>query len=241
MKTFSNHSITFIIFILTIVFAQTDLKAQSLTWLGVQNNPASNGYDISDDGTVVVGNTGSTGASRWTQSGGWQTLGEFPGQTTGASVARAGNSDCNVIVGVSSLESSGSSPIKIFRWTPGGGMQDIIPSLFNAQAFDISDDGNVVVGNAGFYSGQNGFPLKWTVSGGVEDLSSILGSQSVVRGVNDDGSVLVGNISVNGNNKPFRLIGTTLEILEIPGYPTGVAQGVSSDGTTTMGYVYRLW
>lgn len=205
-------------------------------------------HGVSSDGTVVVGRVeDSGGAFRWTQSGGFEILGDYSGLAYGVSgdgsvvvghayvhdfisqvwkgdsviqpapgvgFAAAASADGVVVVGVD----GGSG----FRWTESEGVTHKYPGW----AWDISDDGSVVVG-AGFY---------WTESGGLETLDG------TAYGVSADGLVAVGQSSggafIWDQTNRMRDIKGLLEIggLDLSGWTLSRANAIASDGLTVVGY-----
>ncbi len=101
--------------------------------------------DLSNDGTTVVGDSGSE-AFRWTSSGGIQGLGDLPGGGFFSDVY-AVSGDGTVAAGRSQVS---LGLVEAFRWTPGSGMVGlgILPSSISddSQARFVSEDGSVVVG-----------------------------------------------------------------------------------------------
>jgi probable HAF family extracellular repeat protein len=167
-------------------------------------------WDVSSDGSVVVGLTNSGEAFRWTITTGVQVL--------GAGQARGISANGSVIVG--------SSNDRAFRWVAGAGMQDIGPRDFNmSEAYSVSADGSVVVGDAGGafrWTVATGFQyigsgtawdvsadgsvvvgsslegaFRWTAATGVQYLGTLLGSSgSSAFAVSGDGSIVVGRASI---------------------------------------------
>lgn len=139
-------------------------------------------WDISDDGSVIVGTSGSQ-AVRWTESGGVETLGIGTG--TGALGVSA---DGSVIAGVHGNQA--------FRWTETGGEQllgDLPGGGFESTAWGISADGNTVVGYSSSAGGREVF--RWTEAGGMQGLGDLPGGDFIswnYGGVSGDGSVVVG-------------------------------------------------
>ena len=211
-----------------------NLSAQTLTWIG-----GNGAFDVSDDGTVVAGifttvpGTGIVHAFRWTAGGGIQDLGTLPG--TERSIVTAMNSDGSVIVGWCYNQVGGS---KAYRWTLGGGMQELIPGVYSSRVVDISADGTVIVGNFTATASSIGVPFRWSLSGGVEDLSPYTGTNAVLTGVSDDGSVITGNRYNSGGPDAFKLTGTSLELPSIPGYEDIYARGISGDGLVSFGHMF---
>jgi probable HAF family extracellular repeat protein len=127
--------------------------SQSLTWLGVlPNGLYSYAYDVSADGSVVVGTAVNSAwqgrAFRWTASGGMQNLGTLGGHDSWAYGVSA---DGSVVVG---WAENAARYNRAFRWTASGGMEDLSTTyaslLTNGsvlwQARAISPDGRYIVG-----------------------------------------------------------------------------------------------
>ncbi|HVH07999.1 MAG TPA: autotransporter domain-containing protein, partial [Myxococcota bacterium] len=92
---------------------------------------------VSADGTWVVGTSGSK-AFRWSASTGLQEIGN--GTANGVS------DDGSVVVGGSDFGSGAEA----YRWTAGAGMAplgDLAGGTFASEAFAVSGDGSIVVGN----------------------------------------------------------------------------------------------
>jgi probable HAF family extracellular repeat protein len=157
-------------------------------------------YGIDDTGNIIVGNSTSalgTRAYRWVNGVGMQDLGVLAGQTGSGAIGV--NSDGSVVVG--------GSGTRAFRWTPAGGMQDI--GQFSAYA--VSGNGLVVGGSQG-----GAGAVVWTPNGGLKNLgtwlptlgTNLTGWQlSEVRGINADGTVVVGNGTFNGQPRGFVIQG----------------------------------
>jgi len=148
--------------------AATPAAASSFTGLGTLpgGGPRSMAYDVSDDGTTVVGwsrspNFGSVEAFRWTAGGGMVGLGDLPGGTF-YSEASGVSADGGTVVG----ESSG----KAFLWTSGSmrPLVEVPPGVINpwsnTSASDITPDSRTVVGWGFSSSGAEAF--RWTSGGG---------------------------------------------------------------------------
>jgi probable HAF family extracellular repeat protein len=116
---------------------------------------------ISSDGTVIVGESNSASGSeafRWTAAGGMQGLGHVQPGNQGR--ARAVSADGSVIVG-----QDGAA----FYWTEAGGMRSLVDVLTSeyglgpqlagwslTEAWDISDDGRVIIGYGTSPTGDSG-------------------------------------------------------------------------------------
>jgi len=188
----------------------------------------SHAYDVSDDGSVVVGysngdrvlNNGYQ-AFRWTASTGMVPL--------GASSACGVSADGTVVVG-------GSDSNEAYRWTAAGGvvsLGDLPGGNINSSAYDVSADGSTVVGYGSTAEGK--VAIRWTQPTGMVQLA---GWQSDAQAVSADGSVVVGHYVTSGKGRPFRWTQTT-GVVDLGQLPIGSyyasAYGVSSDGAVVVG------
>jgi len=128
-------------------------------------------YDISGDGSVVVGMTrtdsGHPEAFRWTESEGMQLLGDLPGGNT-FSRATATSADGSIVVGWSGTNVGSSvGYYDAFIWDSEHVMRNLTEVLRSQYALDlpifalgaakgISDDGLTIAGNMG--------PIGWVVT-----------------------------------------------------------------------------
>lgn len=152
----------------TVGFAEGSGGVRAVRWLGDSTTPQDMGLPpgltgftearhVSGDGQVVVGvwgNGAENEAFRWTLSGGYQLLGDFPGGLRD-SVATATNADGSVIVGTGNP--GDDVPDEPFYWTAARGLRPFTDVLTEAgidfsawQRFvelrDLSDDGLVIGG-----------------------------------------------------------------------------------------------
>jgi len=183
---------------------------------------------ISGNGQVLVGGSPGTGsiAFRWSQSGGVQTLGTLPGFTDADAIDA--NFDGSVVVGTNSFNGAGTK--QAYRWTPSGGMQGL---GLNTTAYGVSGNGNVVIGEFG--SAPQGFI--WTQAGGRQNLIGLPGGTgaTLARGINFDGSIIVGRSGPSTNLPTMWINGVPVELnsnLTSGGF---TPNGVSDDGTVVVG------
>jgi len=216
--------------------------------VGLGNLPDSHAYDVSADGSVVVGDSDAGEfqgeATLWTSDGSRVGLGYLTGFAT-VSVARGVSDDGSVVVGFSS-----SFPdYEAFRWTSEDGMVGLghLPGGDDNVAYDVSADGSVVVGRSHSASGYEAF--RWTSEDGMVGLGHLPGgSSSQALGVSADGSVIVGtgNSASSPPDEAFRwtsedgmqsvgLILTTAGV-DLTGWTLKRATGVSADGNTIVGW-----
>ncbi len=204
-------------------------RSQSFEGLGTlasHGGGGSSAHGVSDDGAVVAGYSSAgfssdlpSQAIRWT--GGVMTgLGslreEYP------SYAWAVSGDGSTVVG-----QSRSSGVAAFRWTTGGGMEQLDGcGTWCTKAFGVSANGAVVVGS--YNDGRVGsatMAFRWT--GGVSLLPSLReGARTEATAVSADGSVVVGVSDAQialWQNGALTALGP------------GSAFGVSADGTIVVG------
>ncbi len=229
-KQLFRHSLVrfmFLVFSISI-FLVCDLFAQQPTfnWLGNLGGNFSRAFGVSANGSVVVGVSNTSNyeerAFRWTLANGMENLGTLGGNQ---SVANTVSADGSIIVGYS----RDANDIKrAFIWTAATGMQDLGAGDWT-DAVAISSDGSVIVVN----NGMDGFAYRWT-SGGMENLGTLGGNQTIAYDISADGSVIVGFSYVSaGDPYAFRWVsGSGIQQI---GTFYSFARGVSADGNTVTG------
>ena len=170
--------------------------------VGLGNLPDSHAYDVSADGSVVVGDSDAGEfqgeATLWTSDGSRVGLGYLTGFAT-VSVARGVSDDGSVVVGFSS-----SFPdYEAFRWTSEDGMVGLghLPGGSSSQALGVSADGSVIVGTGNSASSPPDEAFRWTSEDGMQSVGLILTTAGVdltgwtlkrATGVSADGNTIVG-------------------------------------------------
>jgi len=166
-------------------------------------------YDVSADGRVIVGESRSEEggqAFRWTSAEGAVPLGFLPGATEQfRSAAHGISADGSVIVGTSVEEFGGD---QAFRWTAAEGMQPI-PFLYGGQlhgiAYDVSDDGRIVVGTSTMIYPEDGFmfhhrhAFRWTAETGTVDMHPAQFEEkgaSAALAITGDGRKIIGEMEI---------------------------------------------
>ena len=147
---------------------------------GLEDLGSFSSRGISSDGQVVVGNNAH--AVRWTPTGGIQDLGTVDGTESTVpgtqSFADDASGNGSVVVG-QSRDRDGFW--KAFRWTAASGMRDI-GTLGGpmAAAYNVSDDGSVLVGRA-LTSGNSASDraFRWTPKRGMQNLQQLLQNAGV--------------------------------------------------------------
>jgi len=204
-------------------------------------------YDVSADGSVVVGNgqspasDGNFEAFRWTASDGIVGLGDFPGGSYFASSGQAVTPDGLLIAG-SGYSTSGEEAM---YWTEASGMVglgDLPGGMFSSSALAVSADGRVIVGS-GWTDRSPLEAFRWTQEEGMVSLGLPPGAaagDSWAEGVSADGSVVVGNSDNFTTNQyeGFRWTADTgMQLLgDLPGgEDSSEAVGISADGSIVVG------
>ncbi len=161
--------------------------------------PGLSAVAVSDDGSTVIGDipdptgVGTEVAGRWTAAGGWQNLGQLP--NAGACPSRSNSyeisADGSTVVGLSWDGCSGRG----FVWTDGTGMLEL-ENLGNGsnRASVVSADGTII---GGFAQGSfSRTPAVWSNDTSGELLDPPNGDAvGEIRGIRDDGSVLLGSFA----------------------------------------------
>jgi len=185
-------------------------------------------WDISNDGTTIVGET-TGGGFRWTTSG------EFDSSL--GRQARAVSGDGSVVVGSTGFDYTGTA----FQWTESGGLQ----LLSGVIAMGVSPDGNAVVGYR--LTGATGFqPFLWTPTGGLKGLGHLPGGTgAVAHDVSADGRVVVGFETPAYSTEAFiwdesHGMRSIRQVLTSSGLNLGYwrltdAYGISDDGNVIVG------
>ena len=238
MKLKSQLIFTLIIFITISI----RINSQSFTWLGTLGGDESEAFAVSNDGSIVVGESKNSNdedrAFRWTVSGGMQTL---SGTSNIESMASSISSDGTIIVGTTEDEFGTE---KAFRWTETNSLEYLTQlggdPFIESDAQGISADGSRIVGQIQNTSGEyRGFI--WAESFGMKELDVLIGgdSTSLVNSIDGDGSLLVGwSSDENYNQRPVDwrdYISNAMPIPVISG--NGVAEAISENGTYAVGRI----
>ncbi len=197
-------------------------------------------YDISDDGSTVVGQSASSHgprAFRWTLSGGMVGLGDLmEGGFNSSALSVSANG--SVVVGTG-LSASG---YEAFRWTQSeamiglGFLQTGAYISSSSSASGVSADGSVIVGSAGKSVAPTPEAFRWTHAGGMVGLGDPLGGTgSQAIDVSADGSVVVGQAS--GLAFRWTQEGGMVSLGFLRGTGSGgAAFGVSANGSIVVGF-----
>ena len=205
----------------------------------------SSGYNISEDGSTVVGSAyveptpGEPGlavhATAWTQTDGLVDLGSLYTNINRSTRANAISGDGNVIVGWQDFNGPWKSavwrkdangnwlPNEYLLVDPNGDPTDEFNQLGECSA--ISADGNWI-GGRGDYA-NNGEPWIWSEASGYTSLGTLApGSTGNVTGINHDGSIVIGYFQIGPFDPNVPFIWTA----------TGGLQEFNEFVTETLGY-----
>jgi probable HAF family extracellular repeat protein len=205
----------------------------------------SSAYDVSLDGTTVVGNTSRLGFV-WKESTGSVTL---PGVNGIVSSAAEGVSSDGMIVAGSVYTLPWEHGQETCRWTLVEGqwvpetLGDLAGGEYRSYGRSMSPDGNVIVGLASSALGPEA--CRWTLTEGtwvLKGLGDLAGGnyQSEAYGCSADGSVVIGQGSSTAGPRAFRWTSATgMKDLGVVGrLKWSVAWGCSGDGSVVVGTSY---
>ncbi len=171
--------------------------------------PLHAAYDINDS-NLAVGSYGGVAYQVNVITSASTSMGSLGGTMAGSALA---NNNAGAAVGFSSAASS-SNFRHAFRWTSGGGMQDIHPVVLGATsesfAHDINSAGVVVGKFHGTGTGSNGHAFIYNPASGMwRDLNTWLPSGSgwvleSAEGISD-GNCVVGRGKRNGQTEGFKM------------------------------------
>lgn len=212
-------------------------------------------WDINHDGSVIVGGrqfiiepfVSGYVASRWTESGGFQTIIEEGDPRFWSSMATGVSADGNVVVGHGfGWEGGTDGPERSFRWTPGGGLE-ILPGSGDVVANAVSSDGSRIVGTAYLDDGRR-HNVMWH-DGRIIDIGLTVTGSGQPQVVSNSGMILLDtrNFSRNANVwTPAMSAAMPLPDyiesfgIDVPdGWVLFEAVGVSDDGRTIAGSARR--
>jgi len=183
----------------------------------------------------------------WSQPLTW--LGTLGGDISSAHDVSA---DGSVVVGVARDSNGFYRP---FRWTPGGGMQDLgTLGGRHGEAVRVSPNGATIMGTASTVnssasaditsvgllslSGDHRMhPFRWTQGSGMQNLGTFGGCCGWATGVSADDGVVVGwAMNASGNPRAFRWENNQMRDLGTLGGARSSAWGVSANGRVVVGW-----
>jgi len=204
----------------------------------------SEAFDVSLDGTTVIGNTSQLGFV-WKESTGSVAL---PGVVGIASAGEGVSSDGMIIAG-SVYTQPNYQGQETCRWTLVEGqwvpqpLGDLAGGEYRSYGRSMSPDGNVIVGRAGSSLGAEA--CRWMLADGtwiLQGLGDLAGGnyQSEAYGCSVNGSVVIGQGSSTAGRRAFRWTSATgMKDLGVVGrLKWSVAWGCSGDGSVVVGTSY---
>ena len=201
-------------------------------------------FDVSDDGSVVVGRSRTTDfgdeAFRWTQATGMVRMADQAGgHFNSIGTAYGVSADGSVIVGVGRLTPPGTfGGTEAFRWTEAGGfvgLGDLPGGVHFSVAKGVSADGAIIAGSSS-EDGPLAQPIEHTVrwsSGTMANLGGLGGAYSYPGAMSGDGSTIIGISDV----KEYRWTQATgmVALTAGDGFTTARFLGLSHDGSVMVG------
>jgi probable HAF family extracellular repeat protein len=195
-------------------------------------------WDVSADGTTVVGISGPL-AFHWTETTGMVGL---PGSSHGNSVGDGVSADGAIAAGIVYSELGREA----CRWTRIEGnwvpefLGDLAGGFYDSLGYGMSYDGNVVVGQASSAKGNEA--CRWTLVEGTwvpQGLGDLPGGTfgSEAYGCSADGSVVVGDSAIKNGWRAFRWTEATgmVDLGVVSRRKWGAAYGCSGDGFVVVG------
>lgn len=221
------------ILVAALVAGFSSLAHAQVTFMGLGPDTGF-AYSVSDDGSVVVGQSPSL-AYRWTQGTGSVSLGTLPGSPNSVAISVSG--DGSVVAGYL----TGGSALHPVRWTQATGLTDLggLPGASGTNATAVSRDGTTIVGTGSYPApGYDVQAFRWTESTGLVGLGTLGGNYSDAFAVSADGSHIVGGSTLaNGRERAFLWTsGSGMTSLGTLHGDTTVATAINSDGSIIIGF-----
>ena len=153
-------------------------------------------------------------------------LGDLPGGAV-ESRARDISDDGSVVVGLGEVADGSDA----FRWNRETGMSGLgaITAFNNVR---VSSDGSTIITYTG--AGSSGRPVRWTEQDGLLPLPFV-GFDAYARGINGDGSIVVGQFDNHTGVRWSESTGFDSEVLFGSALERRVAWDVSDDGSVILG------
>ena len=226
----------------TLITAPSAL-GQSFTMIGKASNAIeSRGRAVSANGSTVVGTSyrdpspAFSAGFRWTSGTGRVDEGTSP-ELTRFNTFNAVSSDGSVVAGYGASGSNSHA----MRYAGPGTYRDlgVVTGHNNSEAFGLSADGSIVVGQSTFYDTRGNLlassAFRWTESGGMQALTN---TYSAAYGVSGDGNTVVGEIRDLSGINAFRWTAASgLQVLPRAAgtFQNATANAISADGSTIVG------
>ncbi len=204
-------------------------------------------FDTNHDGSVIVGWSYIDAYGPW-QAFKWTAPGPLVAFNTPKSYANATNPDGSVAVG---QYLNSADHMRAVRWVGSEELELGTLGGHESRAYDLSDDGSVVVGFSGKTMAPTDAPThayRWTAGGGLEDLGTLGGKHSYAYRVSRDGNIVFGNsVLPPPGNEAHAFMWTRYggmqdlhDVLEskgvdLDGWQLTSVGNLSSDGTSLVG------
>lgn len=177
---------------------------------------------------VVGADSNTQHAFLWSQSTGIQDLGTLGGCCSGAFAI----SNQSVVVGWSEAASGAGNA---FSWTQAAGMQPLSTGkgrFSNTSAYAVNNQGFVVGGGNVVSSAFAQHALLWAPTGGVIDLGSLGGIDSIALDINRSNQVVGWSLTRSGATHPFLWARTTgmQDLGILSGFFSCSATGINNQG-----------
>lgn len=197
----------------------------------------TNGYisGLSNNGLITTSFDFGGGAFYSAQPGNTVSLGTFNSYNRLYSTGISGNGQVAIGHGGDTMN---YTITEAYSWTASNGFVGLgfLSGGNSSQAYGISYDGSVIVGT-GNSSNFVSEAFIWTSGTGMVGLGTLDGTgQSQANAVSGDGSIIVGSSNIGYNIEAFRWTTETGMVSISPGYSSN-AYGISSDGSTIVGYL----
>jgi probable HAF family extracellular repeat protein len=169
----------------------------------ITDTRGASGINAADQ--VVGADTNAQHAFLWSQNTGMQDLGTLGGCCSGAFAIN----DRSVVVGWSEAATGAG---EAFSWTQAAGMLPLSTGkgkFSNTIAYAVNNQGFIVGGGNVVSSALTQHALLWTPSGGMMDLGSLGGTNSMALGINRSNQVVGWSLTSSGETHPFLWTRTT--------------------------------
>ena len=220
-------------------------RAGALQYLGSTGAEHTYAQNISDDGSVVIGEDYNVTGYRWTQARGFEGIHgtDIPWDLTPDGSIIVGQSTSTALTPEDALFNGGAS-----RWTAVEGTTVLGNLLGGGQTVSsqaITPDGKVIVGFGYRDAGGRPEAFRWTQETGAIGLGDLPGGEEMSQAlaVSPDGSIVVGYGTAETGQQPFRWtaatgmqgLGHLSGHVDSP-YADSTATSIAPDGSFVLGH-----
>jgi probable HAF family extracellular repeat protein len=241
--------------LLAVLFVSNSVLAAGFQGLGdlTGGDTYSRAFNVSADGTAVVGSSKSSSCSLaeaflWTKEKGMVGMGNLPGggNSIALAVTRDEAGEEWITAGCGNFFSPDGRSGEAFRTIgytigPNDGLGYLPGGSLFSESRGISADGSILVGQSHSGSGWN-MAFRWTEDTGMVNLGNFGGSigLSIAADISADGSVIVGFGTSGSGREAFRTTGATIGtddgLGDLPGGSFySIANKLSMDGSVVVG------